>query len=180
MTDVSRGKLFGWPPNDLGSLEHSLEWNLEMVEAWTPVVEAMEWAEWPALSMERIQCFCVGERDLMMIVVRNKKVCESFQTQTWYLNVYPCLHDQTKATIPQFYFSFMFCDNSSNYCNGYPRLNCTYLYNCSFKQYDQKTIRMPRLSTLLYPTYPKRHFHSIKRYISNSLKLLQNTLQWIP
>ena len=44
--------------------------------------------------------FKARKRDFIIIMVRNKKVCESFQTQTQYLNVYPYLYDQTKPTIP--------------------------------------------------------------------------------
>jgi len=54
----------------------------------------------PALSIIRIMFFKARKRDFIIIMVRNKKVCESFQTQTQYLNVYPYLYDQTKPTIP--------------------------------------------------------------------------------
>jgi hypothetical protein len=49
-----------------------------MVEGWTPVIEEMEWAEWPASSMVRMVFFIAGERDLMMMVVENKEVCAFF------------------------------------------------------------------------------------------------------
>src|SRR6267154_2080095 len=101
------------------------------------------------------------------MVVRNKNVCESFQTQTWYLDVYPCLHDQIKPTTLSFTPILCFMTIAQNHCNGYPRLNCTYLYNCSFTWYDQKPIRKPRLSTLLDPTYAKHYSHSVKRYIGH-------------
>ena len=52
-----------------------------------------------------------------------------------------------------------------NHCNGYPILNCKCLHNHWVTWYDQKTIRKPRLSTLLDPTYAKHYSHSVKHYI---------------
>src|SRR6267154_3869206 len=58
-------------------------------------------------------------------------------------------------------------NSHKNHCNGYPILNCKYLYNHWVTRYDQKTIRKPRLSTLLDPTYAKHYSHSTKRYIGH-------------
>ena len=64
---ISAGEsLDGWLLENFWSLEHSLEWSLVMVETLTPVVEAIEWAEWPVSSFVRIVCFWVGERDFMI------------------------------------------------------------------------------------------------------------------
>ena len=40
--------------------------------------------------------FKAKERIFIIIMVKNKDMCEFFQTQTWYLNVYSCLYNQTK------------------------------------------------------------------------------------
>ena len=45
--------------------------------------------------------------------VKNNEVCEFFQTQTQYLNMYPYLCDQTLPSLPQFYYNLMFHDESS-------------------------------------------------------------------
>ena len=49
-----------------------------MVKGWTPVAVEIEQVNWPALSMVKIICFGAKKSDHMMIVVGNKKMCESF------------------------------------------------------------------------------------------------------
>ena len=69
-----------------------------------------------------------------------------------------------------------------SHCNGYPILNWAYLYNHWVKWYDLKTIRKPRLITLLDPANAKHHSHSIKHYIAHFkyLHIYNGSLQWIP
>ena len=43
-----------------------------------------------------------------MMAVANNGVNELFQTQTYCLNMFQCLHGQAKATIPWFYQDFIF------------------------------------------------------------------------
>src|SRR6266566_2181919 len=63
-----------------------------------------------------------------------------------------------------------FMITASNYCNGNPRLKWSYLYNCSFKSYNYKTVKKPRLNTLLSSTYPKCDSCSVKCYITPNQK----------
>ena len=58
--------LEGWSPAAFWRSEHSLEWSLDMVDTWSPVEVATEWADWPASSIERTVCFWVGQMNLMI------------------------------------------------------------------------------------------------------------------
>jgi len=96
------------------------------------------------------------------------------------LNVYPCLYNQKRPTIPWFYLDFMFHVNSSNCYNDNPTLKRVYLHNHWVKSYNQDIIGKPQSSTLLNPTTAKCNSHAVRCYTITTLKVSQKLLQWIP
>ena len=59
-------------------LRNLFKHNLMIVEAQIPLVETMELAEWPALSIVKTMLFCVTEGVLTLIAVENKEVYKLF------------------------------------------------------------------------------------------------------
>ena len=62
----------------LGRVECFLEQSVDTAEGLTPTCLAIASPEWPESSKERMVFCWVRERDLTMMVVENKEVCEHF------------------------------------------------------------------------------------------------------
>ena len=78
MADIRGGKLLWMTTSGLLMLRTLFGAKSRDSGGWTPVAAEIEWVDWPASSMVRILFFYAGERDWMMMVVRNKEVCELF------------------------------------------------------------------------------------------------------